>query len=137
MLDSGAAWPTYRNGIKVGSATHTMIGGASAAEGNIIAEVVDGMRVHGEFNFILGNRMTLGFDDQPAASGVSIDGEHNWVQGNVIGETLSTGAQVDTGGWNTIRRNLISGCSFNPIDLANGGNGGVKAPAISRLRRTA
>lgn len=124
--------PAYK-GIAVGSSVHTMIGGVSAAEGNVVARASGGVYVDGDFNFVLGNRITLGAGDEPAGSGIFIQGQHNWAQGNVIGGTLDNGVQVDTGGQNTIRRNLLSGYRNKAIDLRNGGNSGAAAPVISEV----
>ncbi|MHB8758161.1 MAG: Ig-like domain-containing protein [Bacillota bacterium] len=131
---SGAVGTATYNAVSVGTAVRTMIGGASPAEGNIIARAVNGIAIHSDFNFVLGNRITLGATE-PAGSGVYLDGEHNWVQGNVIGGKLGQGVQVDTGGLNTIRRNLISGYVNKAVELKNGGNGAASAPTIGQVTR--
>lgn len=133
LSGSAPSWPPAFKDITVYSAFHAMIGGAGAAEANVITGAQTAVSIDGDFNFVLGNNISKGSDDQSPGRGVSIDGEHNWVQGNVVSGTLGEGVRVEAGQFNTIRRNIISGYLNRAIDFQSGGNSGVKPPIISRV----
>jgi parallel beta-helix repeat protein len=121
------------------------IGGATAAEGNIISgnPAPDGIRIYPgvHYAFISNNR--IGTDASGVAplgnrgNGVSIEGgEHSFVQGNTIAFNGATGVKVGTSCNNSIRRNSIHSNDEGGIVLADGGNDMLPAPVITSARPT-
>ncbi|MBZ5621759.1 MAG: right-handed parallel beta-helix repeat-containing protein, partial [Acidobacteriia bacterium] len=111
-------------GVGLSGDTHSMVGGATPQEANMIASSgYMAIRVSSDYNYVAGNyigtdaggelRMSNG------GSGVSVlDGEHNIIQGNIVTATTKkgtpmsgpgSGINANPGGSNTFRRNSIYG----------------------------
>jgi titin len=133
------------------SARHCFIGGATAAEANVISNNDIGIelrQVGTDYNFVLGNRIGVGASgDQPMGNhedGIWIAdyAAHNWVQGNVIAYNAAhrpadrAGVRVMRGSGNTLRRNAIYSSAGLGILLADDGNHALSAPVIARVDRT-
>jgi hypothetical protein len=120
----------------------TIIGGSSQTEGNLVSgNTWIGIYVHGDGNFIIGNRVgknASGGGPVPnVGHGVSLVGERNMVQGNQLGYSLQgDGVLVGTGSYNTIRRNSIYGNGGDGIHLEYGGNQMLPAPVILAATKT-
>jgi hypothetical protein len=137
------------NGIGVGlgaSARHCFIGGASAAEANVISNNDIGVELRQagtDYNFILGNRIGVGASvDQPMGNhedGIWIAdyAAHNWVQGNVIAYNAAhrpadrAGVRVMRSSVNTLRRNAIYSNAGLGILLTDGANAGLSSPVVA------
>jgi titin len=137
------------NGIGIGlgaSARHCFIGGASAAEANIIGNNDIGIELRQagtEYNVILGNRLGVGVSaDLPMGNqedGIWITdyAAHNWVQANLIAFNASArpadraGVRIERSVGNTLRGNLIWANAGEGIVLAEGGNESLPAPVIT------
>jgi hypothetical protein len=135
LLDRGNAI----QGINVGSAPGTRIGGTAAGEGNVISGNLIGVTVeaisHPVINdlhntVIQGNVIGLnanGTSELPNTVGVTLNNSHNLVGGdtasasNIIAGNDETGVVIALGVNNLIARNAIYGHDVLGIDI--GGNG--------------
>jgi hypothetical protein len=133
------------------SARHSFVGGASAAEGNVISGGSIGLSLEQagtEYNWLLGNRIGVdSSDDLPLGNftdgiWVTEQAAHNLIQGNIIAHNGGVdpnrgGVTVSNAPANTLRRNSIHSNAGPGISLANGGNGMLPAPAILAVTETA
>lgn len=133
------------------SARHSFVGGASAAEGNVISGGSIGLSLEQagtEYNCFLGNRIGVdSSDDLPL--GNSTDGiwateqaAHNLIQGNIIAHNGGVdpnrgGVTVSNAPANTLRRNSIHSNAGPGISLSNSGNGMLPAPVILAVTENA
>jgi hypothetical protein len=107
------------------------VGGVTGGERNAMSNA-GGVQAGTDYNLILGNHFTVaGCTGGGSAVRIS-QGEHNWVQGNLVTRGSGNGVEVDGWRWNTIRRNQI---------YANGGKGilanrGIAAPVITAVTAT-
>lgn len=135
-------------GVALGAEFPTLLGGATAAERNIISgNSHSGVQVSSDYNSVLGNfigtdvtgRLALG----NVMAGVEILGEHNVVQGNVVAHTpggglrsWGQGVRVTPYPYNVIRRNSIYSNAGKGIQTDAGGNNMLPAPIISEVVAT-
>jgi uncharacterized protein (TIGR03437 family) len=135
-------------GVALGAEFPTLLGGATAAERNIISgHSHSGVQVSSDYNFVLGNFIGTDVTGTLALSnvmaGVEIGGENNVVQGNVVAHTggggLRTwgqGVRVTPYPYNVIRRNSIYSNAGKGILTDAGGNNMLLAPIISEVVAT-
>ncbi len=120
------------NGIELNTvAMHNVIGGASAAERNIISgNRVYGMIYYGQTsgNYVVGNYIgtdVTGNTAMPNATGICVDASsnHNYIYDNVLSGNVSYGIFLVTNGtyYNEVKRNRIgtnaSGTAAVPNDV--------------------
>ncbi len=130
---SGQAAVQGSGGVMLCGATRTLVGGATAAEGNVFAnEGHWAIGVESADNVIQGNRLGLATDgvtplgDSRFQIHVLRDG--NFIQDNRITNATSAGIWVDGAQRNTIRRNTIYDNAWRGIYVPNGN---LPAPAIT------
>ncbi len=132
-----------RSGVVVGTGTgHTMVGGATAAERNVISgNGASGIGLESDYNFVVGNY--IGPDARGGAAlgnawvALELKGaEHSVIQGNLIAYNMSNGFWVYVGSFNTIRRNSIHSNGERGIVLTDGGNQMLPVPAILTVTET-
>jgi hypothetical protein len=100
-----------------------------------------GILLAGDYNFAIGNHIgtdvTLSRPLPNTAAGIYVRGEHNLVQDNLAAHSL-TGPGIEVYLWshNTIRRNSIFSNEGPGIELTDGGNQMLPAPAILTVNET-
>jgi len=112
------------------------VGGATAVEGNLIGGTIGpAMVIESDHNYVAGNH--IGTDVSGAGplvggglQGITIEAQHNMIQGNRIAYAAGAGIEVTTYAYNTLRRNAIYGSSRPSIVLTEGGNLMLPAPVI-------
>lgn len=134
-----------------GSGRRVFVGGATAAERNVIGDNGAGVNLEGagvEYNWIVGNYIGVGSDGVTPLghrwAGLFLwkKASRNLIQGNRLAYTGEDGpypagiAVVQSSSFNTIRRNSIYSNLGRGIFLADGGNQMLPAPAIFTVTET-
>jgi parallel beta-helix repeat protein len=138
--------PNVYSGVSLGSGGRAIVGGATAAERNVISGNgwpngwPGGIDIAGDYHVVSGNY--IGTDASGAAAvgnrGVGIwfrGAEHSIVQGNLIAHNTEHGVYVESYAFNTLRRNAIYGHGGQGISLG-GGNQMLPAPVILTVTET-
>lgn len=121
-------------------ARRVLLGGATAAEGNVISSGVGGWGVqvgpYVDDAFIASNRIGTDAAGQAAVGnqgdGVVVSsGERNIIQGNVIAYSSGVGVRIRAGRSNVVRRNSIHSNRGPGIVLESGGNQLTAAPVLA------
>jgi hypothetical protein len=133
---AGTAGLDSAGGLRLNSASRTLVGGATLAEANYIT--TDGnfsLDVRSPDNVIAGNFMGLAADGiTPLATAgfqVASMRDGNIIQGNRMANSTSASIWADGAQANTIRRNSIWANPFKGIFLENGANNNLIAPVLS------
>lgn len=127
---------SQHDGIVLFGVTHTIVGGATAAEGNWFAgEVFYGFHSTSDKTIVIGNHFGVAADGISPLTGewanISIEGgDRNLIQGNQSAFG-NMGVELNGAQGNTLRRNSIYGNVFRGIYLSNGANGNLPAPVLS------
>jgi parallel beta-helix repeat protein len=115
----------------------TMIGGATEAEGNVVAAPNPGamiMQGHAcKYSLIAGNRIGTVSAGTQSPQGLTIGCEHTTIQNNTIANNLASGVAISGFSYNTIRRNSIHSNSGPGISLTKGANGMLAPPRITDI----
>ena len=111
---------------------HTVIGGFTPAEGNVISNSPFSIHIYNAGtieNFIAGNTM----------SGASVAGlfledntSRNFIQRNIFGAVEGDTIRIDYGASNEIRANTFNGSVGNIISLFQNANGNITAPIVEK-----
>jgi len=138
--------PNVYSGVSLGSGGRAIVGGATAAERNVISGNgwpngwPGGMDIAGDYHVVSGNY--IGTDASGAAAvgnrvvGIWLRGaEHSFVQGNLIAHNTEHGVYVESYAFNTLRRNAIYGHGGQGISL-EGGNQMLPAPLMLTVTET-
>jgi hypothetical protein len=140
-------------GVQLGGDSHSIIGGATPQEANVIAgNGWVGVYVGSDYNYVAGNYIGTDPGGQSrmgsGTSGVAVlNGEHNIIQGNVITATTKnglpwpgwgSGINANPGGSNTFRRNSVygnegKGIEYNPAPSGIGTSLVTAAPVIAAV----
>jgi len=140
-------------GVQLGGDSHSIIGGATPQEANVIAgNGWVGVYVGPDYNYVAGNYIGTDPGGQSrmgsGTSGVAVlNGEHNIIQGNVITATTKnglpwsgwgSGINANPGGSNTFRRNSVygnegKGIEYNPAPSGIGTSLVTAAPVIAAV----
>jgi len=133
---SGQAFVSGSGGVALNRATRTIVGGATAAEGNLFSSEGNFALIVGSANNVIqGNRLGLAADGVTPLgdSGfqISVTRDGNVIQGNRIAFATSAGIWADGPQRNTIRRNSVFGNTWRGIYLSNGANNNLPAPSLS------
>ncbi|HNS51843.1 MAG TPA: right-handed parallel beta-helix repeat-containing protein [Anaerolineae bacterium] len=130
-------------GIVSHAGSRALIGGTTAPERNLISGRGGPALVLGsDYNCFSGNYVGTNLDgsgpaENGGASGVLVGAEHNVIQGNLLAYSTSSGVQIETYDYNTVRRNSIHASAGKGIELTNGGNQDLPAPVILIITETA
>jgi len=129
-------------GIVSHAGSRALIGGATAAERNLISGRGGPALVLGsDHNYFAGNYVGTnsggtGPAENGGAGGVRVESDHNVIQENLLAYSANSGVQVRTYDYNTIRRNSIHSNGARGIFLTNGGNQMLPAPLILTVTET-
>jgi hypothetical protein len=116
-------------GIHVSDSGNNRIGGAAAAERNVIAgQTIDiSIQGTGSSNTIVGNYIGLdasGAAAIPSSLGIVCDSPDTVIRGNVVSGHIGDGIEIQPGGQNTIvQSNLVGTDATGSVAIGNTGNG--------------